>query len=280
MTVSEINPHVRFASAAKQHVPSVHSYAYDCRLIYLREGAFTFECDHSEYEITGGTLLIWHAGMRYRLYSDSDIDVVILNFDFTQHFTDVPQIRPVGDADFSEEQILERIEFTDCPALSGLLILPDMRQIEDALGELMHELHEQKRFYRENASAILKRILTHAARAAAAGSVNMSGTVEQVIAYIRENYARPIANREIAEQVNYHEFYVSRLMQRQTGMTLHRYLMNVRVENAARLLTSTGESAAQIAELCGFTSPAHFSGVFRRFTGETPAEYRKRRGML
>lgn len=280
MTVSEINPHVRFASDAKQHVPAVYSRACDCRLIYLREGRFLFECEGTEYEITAGTLLIWQAGMRYRLDCESEIDAVILNFDFTQHFTEISQIRPFRDADFAEERILERVEFTDCPALSGLLILPDMRQVEDSLGELVREICEQKRFHRETASAILKRILTYAARTAAAGSVRMSGTVEQVIAYIRENYARPITNREIAEQVNYHEFYVSRLMQRQTGMTLHQYLMNVRVENAARLLTSTSESAARIAELCGFTSAAHFSGVFHRLTGETPAGYRKRRGML
>ena len=280
MTVSEINPHVRFASDGVQHIPAVHSRAYDCRLIYLREGSFRFEYEDAEYRISGGTLLIWPAGTRYRVCADTGIDAVILNFDFTQNFADVLQMRPVSGEDFEPMRILERPVFSDCPQLSELIILPDMRKIEEALAELVREMREQKRFFRETASALLKRILTHAARTAAAGSVHMSGTVEQVIAYIRENYARPITNREIAEQVNYHEFYVSRLMQRQTGMTLHQYLMNVRVENAARLLTSTGESAAQIAELCGFSSPAHFSSVFRRSTGETPAEYRRRRGLL
>ena len=152
--------------------------------------------------------------------------------------------------------------------------------LAENLHALVGEMNGQKCFFGECASAILKNILIQTARTISAGGVHTSGVVEQVISYIRRNFNRPITNREIAAQVNYHEFYVSRLLQRQTGMTLHQYLIHVRIENASRMLTATTLSAARIAELCGFSSPAHFSGVFRRSTGETPAEYRFRRGLL
>lgn len=280
MTVSEINPFIRYTGSGKHRIESVYSHAYDCRLIYLHEGAFTFECDGAFHEITGGTLLIWQPGMRYRLYLEDAIDAVILNFDFTHNFVNQAQMRPVGDAEYDPSRILERVVIDDCPALSDVLVLHDMHAAAEPLSELVREIREQKLFCSEAASAILKRILTHAARTASAGSVRMSGAVEQVIAFIRENYMHPITNREISERVNYHEFYVNKLMIKQTGMTLHRYLMSVRVQNAARLLTSTGESAVRVAELCGFTSASHFSSVFLRFTGETPAAYRRRHGLL
>ena len=51
MTVSEINPNVRFASDAVLSIPSVWSRARDCRLIYLLQGQLLFECEDKEYEI-------------------------------------------------------------------------------------------------------------------------------------------------------------------------------------------------------------------------------------
>ncbi|MBR5870106.1 MAG: helix-turn-helix transcriptional regulator [Clostridia bacterium] len=280
MTVSEINPNVRFASDAVLYIPSVWSRARDCRLIYLLQGQLLFECENKEYEISAGTLLIWQAGLRYRLTSDTAVNAIILNFDFTQNFSGHPYMHPVPDANFDPSSVLERVMISDCSILSELVVLPDMYFLEEDLRALVGEMNSQKSFFGECASAILKNVLIQAARTVSAGGIHTSGVVEQVISYIRQNFNRPITNHEIAAQVNYHEFYVSRLIQRQTGMTLHRYLIHVRVENAARLLATTTESVSHIAELCGFSSPAHFSSVFLHSMGETPVNYRNRRGLL
>ena len=187
---------------------------------------------------------------------------------------------PVSDAGFDPSKILEDCRFTDCPELNRPMILPDMFAAEAALREIVREFREKKRYCADMASAIFKQVLVKAIRAALAGSSQRSDTVEQVIAYIRENYDRPISNKEIAEQVNYHEFYVNKLMIKQTGMTLHRYLSGVRVQNAAKLLENTDMPLTAIAERCGFASASHFSGVFSRFMGKTPARWRKDSGRL
>ncbi|MBE6613059.1 MAG: helix-turn-helix domain-containing protein [Ruminococcaceae bacterium] len=280
MNISDINPHIRFATGETTVIRPMDSWAYDCRLLFLHTGTLAFYCGGEQYDISAGTLLLWPSGIRYRIEPASEFRATILNFDYIQAHADLPQMRPCSDEEFDPALILEQVSFDDCPALSSLLILPNMQEIENSLDQLTHEMREQKRWYRETASAILKRIITHAARVHAAGSIRMSGTVTKVIDYIRGHYAEPLTNSDIAAQVNYHEFYVNKLMLSQTGMTLHRYLMSVRVQNAARLLTTTDESAIKVAELCGFTSAAHFSGVFRKFTGESPVEYRKRLGLL
>ena len=87
-------------------------------------------------------------------------------------------------------------------------------------------------------------------------------------------------NKDIAESVNYHEYYVNKLILKQTGMTLHRYLLNCRIQNAEKLLITTEHSIEKIAALSGFTSAAYFISAFRRQCGETPNEYRRRRSGL
>ena len=48
-------------------------------------------------------------------------------------------------------------------------------------------------------------------------------------------------------------------------------------EYKKRLLSSTGRSVAEIAELTGYRDPTYFGSVFRRYEGTTPTEYRKTR---
>ena len=124
----------------------------------------------------------------------------------------------------------------------------------------------------------MSRVICEMARAVL--SDGNTDTVARTIDFIRENFARPITNRDIASNVNYHEFYVNKLIKRQTGMTLHRYLTAIRVQEAKRLLTSTSEPVSKIAASCGFASDAYFISAFGRETGVTPSEYRRLHGGL
>jgi AraC-like DNA-binding protein len=60
------------------------------------------------------------------------------------------------------------------------------------------------------------------------------------------------------------------------GVSPMQHLWKVRVENAARLLLSTDETMAAIAEKCGFCDPFHFSRRFKSAFGLCPQEYRRR----
>jgi len=59
------------------------------------------------------------------------------------------------------------------------------------------------------------------------------------------------------------------------GTTVHREIVRVRLEAAARLLQTTDASAAAISGLVGFASPQHFSFTFRKAYGTTPEAYRR-----
>ncbi len=61
-----------------------------------------------------------------------------------------------------------------------------------------------------------------------------------------------------------------------TGLTPIRYVQQIRVERAKRILEATAESVEAISWAVGYEDPAAFLRRFKRLTGVTPGEYRRR----
>ena len=69
-------------------------------------------------------------------------------------------------------------------------------------------------------------------------------------------------------------FHFSRCFKRAVGVGPRRYLARRRVERARDMIRRTDEPLASIAQTLGFADQSHFTSVFRRETGETPARFR------
>ena len=67
----------------------------------------------------------------------------------------------------------------------------------------------------------------------------------------------------------------SHFFRAQTGLTPARFISEVRVQMAARLLMTTQLSLDRIASECGFANGNHFGKVFRRFRDQSPGTYRR-----
>lgn len=64
------------------------------------------------------------------------------------------------------------------------------------------------------------------------------------------------------------------VLKRKFGKTPYQYYLSVKIEMAKNMLSSSDSSADDIAERLCFTDRTHFSKLFKRETGMTPAEYR------
>ena len=60
-----------------------------------------------------------------------------------------------------------------------------------------------------------------------------------------------------------------------TGYRPHDYLLHQRIESAKSMLSSTDMRLAEVALSVGFQAQAHFSTVFKRLTGQSPARWRR-----
>jgi len=66
----------------------------------------------------------------------------------------------------------------------------------------------------------------------------------------------------------------SRLFRKSTGRTLPRYINELRISRACRLLAETDDTVAQIASACGYVTPAHFQRQFHSYQRRSPLSYR------
>ena len=104
-----------------------------------------------------------------------------------------------------------------------------------------------------------------------------STTVRQVIEYIDTHLSEPITLEEIASAVYHNANYLSGLFKRETGESMHNYIIKRRIEEAEYFVRHSSEPIADIASFYQFCSQSHFVQCFRRQTGQTPSACRNQR---
>lgn len=103
-----------------------------------------------------------------------------------------------------------------------------------------------------------------------------SWTWRRVQEYLHENYAQPVTRDSVARSLGLHPNYLSALCAKEGGVSFHQTLETIRIERAQHLLRHADLDLERIAQLCGFSSTAHFAKTFRRATSTTPGRYRAR----
>jgi AraC-like DNA-binding protein len=93
--------------------------------------------------------------------------------------------------------------------------------------------------------------------------------------YVETHLAEGLTNRQLAELCYMSEGHFIRRFHAVIGQTPVQYLLDRRVQQAARLLRLTDWSIDRIAGECGFGSRFYFHRVFTRLTGLSPSAYRK-----
>ena len=100
---------------------------------------------------------------------------------------------------------------------------------------------------------------------------------DAAIQYIKNHFNEDITVQSIADHIGIGRSYLSVIFSRHTSMPPVEYLVRYRVDQAGKMLKQ-GLSVTDTAINCGFNSPSHFSVQFKKITGRTPAEFRKRKG--
>lgn len=99
--------------------------------------------------------------------------------------------------------------------------------------------------------------------------------LRKMIAYIQVHYAEEICLDDIAEEVSLCKSECCRCFKRQMGMTIFDYVLFLRIQNSLPFLRQ-GRTITETAGLVGFTSPAYYGQIFKRYMKCTPREYKKK----
>lgn len=102
-----------------------------------------------------------------------------------------------------------------------------------------------------------------------------SEAVQAAVRFIRKNYRQGISVGEVAGTAGFSEAHFSRTFKAQTGYAPYEYVQLCRINEAKRLLLSTGLPVGEIAYRVGYGSEACFINAFRRKVGVPPGAYRR-----
>ena len=163
--------------------------------------------------------------------------------------------------------------------------LASLHRLESAFLELSTALNETLRDQRRNAAACLQR-----AQAMLQGfegaSPQRSQKVPQglapwqvrtVLAHIETNLSTPIRNKDLAALARLSTFHFNVAFRNSVGNSPHEYIIRRRMERAQGLMLSTDKALSDIAAECGLADQSHFTRLFKRVVGESPAAWRRAR---
>jgi AraC family transcriptional regulator len=101
--------------------------------------------------------------------------------------------------------------------------------------------------------------------------------LRRVLDYIAANIGDNITLVDLAGIAGYSPFHFARKFTLAMGISPHRYISRIRLENAMAELAAGKLRLAEIALNAQFSSQASFTRAFHRATGMTPKEYQRRR---
>ncbi|MBL0136200.1 MAG: helix-turn-helix transcriptional regulator [Chitinophagaceae bacterium] len=94
--------------------------------------------------------------------------------------------------------------------------------------------------------------------------------------YIEENIDADISIDQLAAKLHTSTRQLQRIFKEELNLTPKQFITIIKLEKASLLLTNTNKSISEIAFATGFSDPAYFTNVFKRYFGLPPSSFGKK----
>lgn len=103
-----------------------------------------------------------------------------------------------------------------------------------------------------------------------------TGLLMPAMDYLKKHYTTDVDNGTLASKCYIGEEHFRKLFKKTYGMSPKQYVIHLRLNKAKQLLSEGTLKINEIAKLCGFSNPYHFTRIFKKKNSETPSEYMER----
>ncbi len=274
MRISEIKPFVRFAAQIVIPDMKQFSLAPDNRLFYILDGDGQFETANSSHKIARGSAIYIPRGLPYKFNVLTLVSAIAINYDYS--WTNSHLLQPLSPCPATGPVCNNTLIFEDCDALNTTAVITDSGKLINSFNRVLNETNRKLPFFREHLSGDVQVLIINLARAIykSENHSQREEKLERVLDYIRDNYKNDISNQTLAEIAGYHPYHLNRIFKEYTGVSIHRYLNEVRISAAEQLLISTDLSVTEIATQSGFNSSTSFAENFKAKNDTTPLKFR------
>jgi AraC family transcriptional regulator, L-rhamnose operon transcriptional activator RhaR len=247
-------------------------------IVYIISGFGIHHVDNTRYHVNKGGLLFINAGHTHAHYTETGNC-------YCQCFIDL---------EFFNNEIINKDNALDLLAITHLKEFHDMvanmpphvafdkkqqMEIESIFSALVDELTSKSPGYRGVIKGYINILFAKIFRAARQTDRLLfevfSKIAPEVLEYIKDHYNKKITLDEVAKKSYYNPSYFSKIFKECYGKPFVKYLSELRVNEAIRLLQETDCSVKEICFSVGYQSKNQFFRVFKSHTGMTPGQYRR-----
>ena len=108
------------------------------------------------------------------------------------------------------------------------------------------------------------------------GNSSRDSVIDDILYYIDHNYNTNLKLEMIASLFGYNSSYLGKIFTKTVGESFNTYVDRVRIRHAIEMLTDDKLKVYEIADRVGYSNVDYFHKKFKKYIGESPAEYRSK----
>ena len=154
-------------------------------------------------------------------------------------------------------------------------VLPVQNLVENLIWTIRNKQPNKRSINQVTMGLLFLQLVNHIDRVETDGGDESGRLIMTVLSYIEEHY-RDGELSELAGELHYDLYWLSREIKRRTGATYTELVQEKRLSQAAYLLTNTAMSVMDIGLAVGYENMSYFHRIFQKKYGTTPRKYRVR----
>ncbi|MDM5340305.1 AraC family transcriptional regulator [Fictibacillus enclensis] len=248
------NPHWKFSS---------HKHDNLSEIVHICAGKGTFTIDGTTYEVSQGDTLIYNKDVLHEEWSNPSQPL-------KTYFCGITNLSIAGLDDLhiipsGIEPVIRRTKYSP--------------KIETLLAEIFDEAALKADGYEKVSKHLLISLITLIYRIlhlhhSDITAESRDSLAHQIKEYIDKHYTKSLSLEDLAEAFFISPYYLSHVFKEETNLSPIHYLITRRMGEAKRLLVSTNLKVREVAQLVGYDNPNYFTMLFKKFTGESPKQFK------
>ncbi len=233
----------------------------DYQLLYIAHGKGHFMLNGIETIVPKGNMILYRPGepQVYYYYAADKTEV------YWVHFTG-----------YQVEEFLDHYELPKNENVFYTGVSPDYPWIYN---QMIQELQLQRANHEELLRILLRHVLLIINRYLKEGQradSDMINEIERASHYFKENFNKPISIEQYASEHLMTANWFIKCFKNIMKVTPMRYILSLRIAAAKGYLEGSNKNISEISASVGYDNALYFSRVFKKYTGFSPSEYKKK----
>ncbi len=260
---------------ARRQAFRVHYHA-EIELSLILFGTGTYNSEGVLYPVSAGDIFFYKSSVPHCMTDISEGGMNILNIHIPPAYFHL--VRSESDAPHFGREFLRRSFPT--VKLTDILSEAEAEKIRSLILSVRAELTERQAAFELITESYLAEILVLLSRKMPPlyerVSKESSEVIFRALEFIDAHFTEPISLESVSEFARLEKTYFATLFKKTVGTNPWEYILIKRVERAIDLLRSDNSTILEVAVKSGFNNTANFNKIFKKYTGTTPKEVRKR----